>query len=142
MTVLPTNSDARRTRLLFVYGQFAGAPRWYDDLDDVFRPVGLELCRAHSGRDAIERVERGGLAGAVLVSDEHEITGLSLLRIIRSIDAVLPCWLVTDAASRQTMETALALRVSSVITRPLGPGDIGLPVRRVLQMVHWNENQP
>ncbi|MBI1826493.1 MAG: hypothetical protein HY287_08180 [Planctomycetes bacterium] len=132
MTLSPTERATTRRRLLFAYGRLVIAPQWYDDLDAHFRPVGLEVCRTRSGSDAIDRIEQGGLAGAVLVADDHEIQGLSLVRIIRSIDAVLPCWLVTDAASRATLEAALALRVASVITRPSGPEDIRLPVDRVL----------
>jgi len=133
MTLTPLERSTTRRRLLFAYGRLVVAPQWYDDLDDHFRPVGLELWRTRSGSEAIDRIERGGLAGAVLVADDHEIQGLSLLKIIRSIDMVLPCWLVMEAAPRPTLEAALALGVSSVITCPSGPEDIRLPVHRVLQ---------
>ena len=77
------------------------------------------MCRAHSGPDTIRRVEEGGLTAAILVEDQRQIDGLSLLRIIRSFDLTLPCWLVTENATRRTLEVALALRAISVLTHPV-----------------------
>ena len=76
------------------------------------------MCRAHTGPDTILRVEQGGLGAAVICADHARIDGLSVLRIIRSIDMELPCWLVTKDTTRQTLQTALSLRVTSVVTHP------------------------
>jgi len=94
--------------------------------------VRLTVCRTHTGQDTIARVERGGLSAAVVCGDASRIDGLSVLRIIRSIDNVLPCWLVTTRPSRQVLEAALALRVTSVIACPFEEQDLLGALRRVL----------
>ena len=68
MTLTSPQPVVPRRRLLFACGRIVGeGPRWYGALDEVFRPAGLELCRTHNRFQAIERIEYGGLAGAVLV---------------------------------------------------------------------------
>lgn len=118
--------------VLFAYSPVVDDPGWLVDVDAVFRPVGLAVFQAHSGPDAIAWVERGGLAAAVLVGDRVRIDGLALLRIIRSIDAELPCCLVTDAPTRPLLEAALALRAKCVMDQPASAVELALTVRRLL----------
>lgn len=118
--------------MLLTQRHLVDSPRWYDRIDAVLQPCGLELCRTHTRVETIARVELGGLAAAVLVADDRHIDGLSLLRTIRSIDAGLPCWLVTEDTTRHTLEAALALKVMSVITHPTGASELGLAIQRLM----------
>lgn len=113
-------------RVMLAHQQWPLDRRWYADIDEAFAPAGLLACRVHDRLAAVRQVEAGGLAGAVLVSDEHCIDGLSILRIIRSIDAELPCWLVAEGPTRWTLQEALALRVASVITPTIGADELTL----------------
>lgn len=122
----------RRVEVLWSYGDPCDRPTWLGDVDLALRSSGFVSCRAHSGPDTIKRVEQGGLAGAILIADQTRIHGLSLLRIIRSIDLELPCWLVTPEASRQVLEAALALHVTSVITYPVEVNELTLGLRKHL----------
>jgi hypothetical protein len=88
--------------------------------------------RTHTRSETISLVEAGGLSGAVIWNSGQQRDALSLLTTIRSIDQVLPCWLVTPRATRQTLEAALALRVASVFTQPLEPKRLVSALRRVL----------
>ncbi len=110
--------DNRRT-VLVSHGGDGGGPEWLNRLDGLFGPSGLSVCRAMAGPATIQRVEQGGLAGAIVIEDEPRTDALTLLRIIRSIDVVLPCWLVTRQATRRTLEAALALSVAGVMTPPV-----------------------
>ncbi len=103
-----------------------------EEIDAAFAPLGLLACRVHTRLEAVQRVEGGGLSGAVLVTDDRSIDGLSLLRIIRSIDLELPCWLVADDADRRTLQEAFALRVTSVLTHRIGAGALTSALRRRL----------
>ena len=118
--------------MLLAYGRYGDEAEYLRRADELFRSSGLVACRVHTGPDTIRRVERGGLAAAVVCGDRGQIDGLSLLRIIRSIDEELPCWLVIRDATRQTLEAALALRVTSVLTHPVEVGELILALRRVL----------
>jgi len=121
-----------KRRILFAFGEQVVGPRWMGDIDAAFGPTGLVVCPAHSGPETIRRIEEGGLSAAVIVEDQRSIDGLSLLRIIRSIDRVLPCWLLTGDTRRNTLETALALQVTSILTSSIGPGELAATLSRSL----------
>jgi CheY-like chemotaxis protein len=121
-----------KRRILFAFGEHVVGPRWMGDIDAAFEPTGLVICPAHSGPETIRRIEEGGLSAAVVLEDQRSIDGLSLLRIIRSIDRVLPCWLLTGDTRRATLETALALHVTSVLTSSIGPGELAATLCRRL----------
>jgi CheY-like chemotaxis protein len=118
--------------VLVAYQSLPVGPRWLGEMDQAFKPVGMTICRAHTTPAAIARVELGGLAAAVLIADLWEIDGLALLRIIRSIDGHLPCWLITDDPTRSTLEAALALRATCVMNHPPTAGELALVLRRRL----------
>ncbi len=135
MQVVNGNRLIRGRRLLFAQSDRALAPGWHREIEDVFQPVGVVVCRACSSEEAVRNIELGGLSAAVLMedSDEHgEIDVFSLLRIIRSIDESLPCWLVTRITTRRALERALELRVQSLIQYPSGVGDLIAGLRKHL----------
>lgn len=132
MTNLVRCDSVPAREVLVARGRGGGVWQWYDDIEARFQPVGLSVVRVHTSPDAVRRVEQGGLAGAVLVTDGRRIDGLSLLRIIRSIDAQLPCWLVTSDTTRYTLQAALALRATSVIHDSTGARELSLALRNAL----------
>lgn len=124
----------RGREVLCAHGQPASEPRWLIELDELLTPKGFVIYRTTSGSETIQRVERGGLAAVVLVADERRIHGLSLLSIIRSIDGDLPCCLVTADSRRSTLQTALSLRATSVMTHPIASGELTLAIKKLLVM--------
>lgn len=123
-----------RREVLCAHGQLSSEPRWLIELDELLSPKGLAIYRTSSGSETIHRVERGGLAAVVLIADERRIHGLSLLSIIRSIDSDLPCCLVTSDIRRSTLQTALSLRATSVMTQPIVSGELTLAIQKLLVM--------
>jgi CheY-like chemotaxis protein len=132
LTILPSLRPTPQHHLLLSYGRHQDVARWMCGVDELLKPSGVVVCRTHTGPDTIQRVEQGGLAAAVVCADHAQIDGLSLLRIIRSIDVELPCWLVTKTATRPTLQAALSLRVISVITHPDKVDTLTLALRKVL----------
>ena len=132
MTILPNLDPLTHRTVLLSHAPPSEGPRWLRDFDDELRPAGFVFCRAHSGPDTIRRVEQGRLAAAVLVEDRQQIDGLSLLRIIRSIDLKLPCWLVTEDATRQMLQAALSLSVAGVMTHPIDVAVLAQALRKLL----------
>lgn len=123
---------ARGREVLFAHGLPPGDSRWFMEMDKLLRPRGLALYRTSSGSETIRRVERGGLVAAVLIADERRIHGISLLSIIRSIDDDLPCCLVTSDIRRSTLQAALSLRATSVMTHPIASGELSLALQKLL----------
>lgn len=124
----------RGLQVLFAHGQPGDHSHWLIELHEMLKPRGLELYPTSNSAETIRRVERGGLAAAVLIADERQIHGLSLLSIIRSIDDDLPCCLVTADIDRPSLQTALTLRATSVMTMPIECGELSMALQQLLVM--------
>jgi len=118
--------------LLLAHSRRAFGPYWLTEAGSALSPTGWRVHRTHTGADTIARVEEGGLSAAVLIADQCDIDGLSLVQIIRSIDSQLPCWLVTESPTRQTLQQALTLRVHSVISEPTEMDGLVIALQRLL----------
>lgn len=105
---------------------------WIQRLDENLRLEGLSLRHAHTQTEAVAFVERRAPRAVVVSSDRQRIDGLSLLRIIRSLNAQLPCWLITDDANRRMLEVALAMHVISVLHHPVNGEELSIALKRVL----------
>lgn len=115
MTNSPNHRPSVIRTVLVSYGTGSNESAWLRSLDEAFAPCGLSPCHTHTRASTLERVEIGGLSAAVLVDDRPRIDGLSVLRAVRSIDAALPCWLLTANASRRLLAAALELSVCGVM---------------------------
>ncbi len=118
--------------LLLAHSRRAFGPGWLTEAGSALRPSGWQVHRTHTGTETIARVEQGGLSAAVLIADQCDIDGLSLVQIIRSIDTELPCWLVTESPTRQTLQQALTLRVTAVISQPTEMDGLVVALQRLL----------
>ncbi|MEK6676783.1 MAG: hypothetical protein AABZ47_14160 [Planctomycetota bacterium] len=105
---------------------------WLADLDSCLQPTGFSLRRCDLGADTVERVAGGGVAGAVVITEHRWADTLSMLRVIRSINLELPCWLIADEPTGPVLQTALALRVNGVMCPPVTPVSLSLTLTRVL----------
>ncbi|MBU0718508.1 MAG: hypothetical protein KJ749_09695 [Planctomycetes bacterium] len=132
MTNAPVLEHRHPRTVLFSHRLAAGNPAWLDQIDHELRSTGLACGQAPSGPETILQVERGGLAAAVVVEDGQWFGGLTLLRIIRSVDLKLPCWLIARDATRRTLETAFSLGVSSVMATPLDVAILARSLKRTL----------
>lgn len=127
------SSMTRPRRLLVAQTHEPPGLGW--DIETFLSPTGAIICRARSCREAICRVEEGVSAAVLLEEAGPSSTPdvFALLRIIRSLDAVLPCWLVTRVADRRCVQRAFELRVQSIIEYPTGVGELLAGLQRVLR---------
>ncbi len=132
MTINPKFAINERRELLLAQRRSAIRPQWFGALEAVLNPGSLDVCPAYSAPDTIRRVEQGGLAAALLVADDESIDPLSLLRIIRSIDAVLPCCLVTTEATKAMLQSAFLLNAMSVVTHAASVDEMTLVLHRLI----------
>lgn len=134
MRPLRRSRVVRARRLLLAPAETTAEATWGHEIETFLTPTGVVVYRARSCDDAVRRIEEGGLSAAVLMQHQPAPDGVdvfSLLRIIRSIDAVLPCWLVTRVMTRRSLERALDLRVQSMIQYPAGVEDLLAGLRKV-----------
>ncbi len=111
----------------------AATQPWWSELDRLLSVRNVTLRAADSERDALERVEAGGVDLAVLCADAAGGGGLRTLEMIRSRTVSLPCLLVTPEASAAVLRRALALRAYSVIPQPVDALLLADLLVRVLQ---------
>lgn len=131
MTIPSTDRLTTRELVLVRRPDDCGS-NWLNRVTPSLQEAGLLMHRFDIGREAISRIERGGIAGAVLFAAEAGCDGLGLARIIRSIDRGLPCWLVLSTTARRSLQAAFELRVTGVMTEPVEPAEFSFTLTRAL----------
>jgi DNA-binding NtrC family response regulator len=91
------------------------------------------LVRRATGRAEVLRAVEAREASTAVLWDTPEVDGLSLLRMIRTIDGGLPSVLVTAAPDRRWLERALALRAETVFSPPVDLERMGCVITRLLE---------
>jgi len=88
-------------------------------LRDIVEPQGYQTVLASSGEEAVEIV-RAQLVHAVLLDMYMPtLTGLDTLMMMRQINELLPCILVTADATERLIRQALNAHAYSVIPKPV-----------------------
>ena len=107
-----------------------------DALRAIVEPEGFHTLVAESGEEALDimRVRTVHLA----LFDMHlpRMTGLEALQVVRTINAMLPCILVTADANELLIRQALRARAYSVIPKPVSKHVVLYTVVRALVRVY------
>ncbi len=130
--------DARGRQVLVSQARRAPAS-WVDGLAAHLRGRGIGVRRAFDGPESIRIVETGAIDLAVLSADLPRMDGLSVLRIIRSINQSLPCVFVAKCPTRRLLEQALALRAFSVLPAPVDTAILTELVERMFRKFYDDE---
>ncbi len=102
-------------------------------LQTIFEPRGYEILLAESGRQALYIVRISPVDCLLLDMHMPDLTGLETLQIIRERHETLPCVMLTADASQQVVHRALALRVYTVLTKPVSQELVTGAVRQALE---------
>jgi CheY-like chemotaxis protein len=86
---------------------------------EIFEPEGYSTFLASSGEEAVDIVRQATIHLALLDMYLPRMTGLETLQLVRQLNRVLPCILVTGDASDNLMRQAFQARVYSVIPKPV-----------------------
>jgi DNA-binding response OmpR family regulator len=112
-----------------------------DDDEDIltlvalrFRRSGLEVILARNGEEALELINTRAPDAAVLDIAMPKLTGLEVLRRLRSSEATkdLPIVLLTARAAENDVEVGLDAGADEYITKPFSPQDLYACVQSVL----------
>jgi two-component system, response regulator PdtaR len=103
---------------------------------DIFEPEGYSTFLASSGEEALDIVREAPIHLALLDMHLPRMTGLETLQLVRQINRVLPCILVTGDASENVMRQAFQARVYSVIPKPVSKHVVLYTVVRALGQVY------
>ncbi|MEM8875195.1 MAG: response regulator [Planctomycetota bacterium] len=116
----PEASSAKAARLTVLLGD--SRPAWHRQVDTLLEPQGVRTVSAFSGRDVMDALERPADRVHVAVLDENleGMGGLQIARVLCEKPGSPPIVLLADAATgRNVLQQALALRVFSVLNKPV-----------------------
>jgi CheY-like chemotaxis protein len=105
-------------------------------LRDIFEPEGFRTHLASSGEEALDIVHDQPVHLALLDMHMPRLTGLETLELVRQVNALLPCILVTADANEQVMRQAFQARAYSVIPKPVSKNVVLYTVVRALVRVY------
>lgn len=101
-------------------------------LRSIFEPY-LSTLEAGSGEEAIEIVECQRVDIVLLDMHMQVMTGLETLKIVKSIDAIMPCILVTADATDQLKQAATEAHAYSVLSKPVRKAELVSAVSTALE---------
>src|SRR5437868_4100610 len=107
-------------------------------LRDIFEPEGYRTLLASSGEEAVDIVRDEPVHVALLDMHMPRLTGLETLELVRQINQVLPCILVTGDSNETLMRQAFRARVYSVIPKPVSKNVVLYTVVRALVRAYGN----
>ena len=79
----------------------------------------LQLHEAESGEEAVEVVQRQRIDIVLLDMHMHTMTGLDTLRVLKQLDALRPCILITSDTSEGLRRDARDAHAFSVLKKPV-----------------------
>ena len=113
-------------------------PGCREALRDIFEPEGYRTYLASSGEEAVDIVRDKAVHVALLDMHMPKLTGLETLELVRQINHVLPCILVTADSNESLMRQAFRARVYSVIPKPVSKNVVLYTVVRALVRAYGN----
>jgi CheY-like chemotaxis protein len=107
-----------------------------ETLRDIVEPEGYRTLLASCGEEAIDIVREESVHLVLLDMQMPTLTGLETLQLVRQINAMLPCVLVTANATEQLIRQALRAKAYSVIAKPVSKNVVLYTVVRALLRVY------
>jgi CheY-like chemotaxis protein len=98
----------------------------------IVESAGFRTVLAASGEEALDIVREGPVHLAMLDMHMPTLTGLETLELVRQVNALLPCILVTADANEGVMREAFRVRAYSVIPKPVSKNVVLYVVVRAL----------
>ncbi len=112
-----------------------------DVLRDIFEPW-FSLLEAESGEQAVEIVECERVDIVLLDMNMHKLTGLDTIRIVKQINALLPCILITADATDELRQDASAANAYEVLSKPVKRQELVTTVSHALVDTYQDPNVP
>ncbi|QDT30140.1 response regulator [Gimesia panareensis] len=110
-------------------------------LREVLAPY-FQLFEAESGEQAIELVEQTHVDIVLLDMHMDILTGLEAVRILKQINALLPCILITADATDELRQDASAADAYEVLSKPVKRQELVTTVSHALVETYQDPNIP
>jgi CheY-like chemotaxis protein len=110
-------------------------------LRDIIEPEGFRTLLASSGEEALEIVREELVHLALLDMHMPRLTGLETLELVRQVNHVLPCILVTGDTDEGLIRQAFRAHAYSVIPKPVSKNIVIYTVVRAIVRVYGQMRQ-
>jgi CheY-like chemotaxis protein len=107
-------------------------------LRDILELEGYRALLASSGEEAVDIVRVEAVHVALLDMHMPRLTGLETLELVRQINSLLPCILITADSDEALMRQAFRARVYSVIPKPVSKNVVLHTIVRALVRFYGN----
>src|SRR5262249_39997646 len=107
-------------------------------LQSIMEPEGFRTLMASSGEEALDIVQEERVHLAIFDMHMPRMTGLEALQLVRQINALLPCILISADVTDLLMRQALRAQAYSVISKPVSKNVVLYTVVRALVRVYGN----
>jgi DNA-binding NtrC family response regulator len=92
---------------------------WPQAMKQIFETRSVELLMVRRPDEALNVLQQRRIHTAIVDMDSKNLSGLSMIKIIRSSFPTLPCILLADQAEEKLLSAALELEVFSVMNKPV-----------------------
>jgi DNA-binding NtrC family response regulator len=92
---------------------------WHQTVRQLLQPQGVQTLSARSGRDALQLIESRPIHVAVLDSQMQGLGGLQIVRLMRDMQQPPHAILLAGELTTHLLHEAIAMRVFSVLTKPV-----------------------
>ena len=111
---------------------------WHQTVRGLLEPQGVQTVSAHSGRQALELLEKSNVHVAVLDAQMPQLGGMQVIRMLREQHMPTPAILLTDRLTHHLLQEALGMQVFSVLSKPVDFNVLLDSLARVLKRYHEN----
>jgi two-component system, response regulator PdtaR len=105
-------------------------------LRDIIEPEGFRTYLASSGEEALDIVREEPVHLLLLDMNMPTLTGLETIQLVRQVNSLLPCILVTADATEALIRQAFRVRAYSVIPKPVSKNVVLYTVVRAIVRVY------
>jgi CheY-like chemotaxis protein len=119
---------------------------WHDFVRRLLEPQGVQTISAHSGREALQVIERQPVHVAVLDAQMPQLGGLQVVRMMRELHKAdprkaPPAILVANDLTSHLLREALMMHVFSVLSKPVDLNVLLDALARVMRR-HYESRWP
>ena len=93
---------------------------WHQTVRGLLEPQGVQTVSVHSGREALQRIEREPVHVAVLDAQMPQLGGLQVVKMMREMQVKAPpAILLANDLSSALLREAIGMHVFSVLSKPV-----------------------
>ena len=103
-----------------------------ETLRELLEPTLVHIHEVESGEEAVEYSKEFQIDIVLLDLHMHVMTGLEAMRLLKQLNAIRPCILITSDDSEEVRRDAQAARAYSVLSKPVHRTELCTTVKRAL----------